>query len=673
MVNPDFSKLFPNLQTLRMDRPDDSGVEVYWGLIPKLNNSRGLMTVNLSGHRGQVGGSIKYLGNTLEWDSADTEWNGAKALQFIGQFNITEFNANSRGGGSYFGGICTDASDVPSVMVNGKPKYHHIESGTAVEAWSSWLTNLSTFKARRTDIAFKIATGGTLVWKNLRTVDLDWVGDYGTRNKVEYNKNLSANEQDASDVLNAPQLTSIQGRRSGWWGRIFSIAKAPQLTTLQLGRNEWRGFETADGKEHLLPENFVEPIATSVSNLSSLRINSIINGGIPTRNLEFRTTDFQNLPKLSSLEIRDSFIVGKFPSLPNNNLTTGVEFSCRIANNRFRDLSALSSPRVRSIWSPTQGSGVGGALLPLFSPQSTNTTLRYVNFDSSLSTRYPGNWINESDQNKVITPALASTGNETSTPSVTWTSKTNDGESNANSDKLFHSSPGSFFPLQEILVGDEVFDGGQRLGVVTQIDRNHGFIYINSEVSIVSKSLSFTRRGQSISNYFNEYINLENVYLRNCKLVGSIPTFRNCTRVSQIFLSDNLLSEYVSGTLKNLTGVSTNKRASTPLNRFYVDNNALPVSSIRGIIEDLYDIAVYFYDTNNGSIKINLRVSLFGTKLNLSTKEYQNYLSSEIFNQTSTSGDGNVIPDPLQTKFDQLGPGGLYSGITVDGITKGPF
>jgi hypothetical protein len=438
---------------------------------------------------------------------------------------------------------------------------------------------------------------------------------------------------------------------------------------LQLGANEWLGFGTADGKEHLLPENFVEPIATSVSNLSSLSINSIINGGGPTRNLEFRTTDFQNLPKLSRLEIRDSFIVGKFPSLPNNNLTSGVEFSCWIANNRFRDLNALGSstnPRVRSIWSPTQGSGVGGALLPLFSPQSTNTTLRYVNFDSSLSTRYPGNWINVSDRNKVITSALASTGNETSTPSVTWTSKTNNGASNANSDKLFHSSPGSFFPLQEILVGDEVFDGGQRLGVVTQIDRNHQFIYINSEVSIVSRSLSFTRRGQSISNYFNDHSNLENVYLRNCKLVGSIPTFRNCTRVRQIFLSNNLLSEYVSGTLKNLTGVSTNARASTPLNRFYVNNNALPVSSIRGIIEDLHDIAVYFYVTNNGSIRINLRVGLFGTKLNLSSGEYQNYLPSEIFNQTSTSGDGNVIPDQLQTKFNQLGPGSLYPGITVE-------
>jgi hypothetical protein len=258
---------------------------------------------------------------------------------------------------------------------------------------------------------------------------------------------------------------------------------------------------------------------------------------------------------------------------------------------------------------------------------------------------------------------LASTGNETSTPSVTWTSKTNNGASNANSDKLFHSSPGSFFPLQEILVGDEVFDGGQRLGVVTQIDRNHGFIYINSEVSIVSKSLSFTRRGQSISNYFNDHINLENVYLRNCKLVGKISEFRNCTRVRQIFLSNNLLSEYVSGTLKNLTGVSTNARASTPLNRFYVDNNALPVSSIRNIISDLHDIAIYFSENN---LQINLRVGLFGTKLNLSTKEYQNYLSSEIFNQTSTSGDGNVIPDPLQTKFNQLGPGSLYPGITVE-------
>jgi hypothetical protein len=665
IINPDFSRLFPNLKNLRMDRADRNGAQVYRGLIPKMKNSGGLMTLNVSGHQGNVGGSIKYLGDTLEWDANRQGWTTEEADQFIGKFEMSSFNADSRGGGSYSGGVCTDASDVPGDTVNGKPRYHHITSGNVVDAWSGWLTWLGEFNARRTDIAFKIASGTTLEWKNLKSVDLHWIGDYGVRNKVQYNANLATNQEKSNDVLNAPQLTNIQAWRSGWWGRIFSIEEAPQITTLQLGANEWLGYGTSDGKQHLLPTNFVKPaVAGSASVLRSLSIHNIWGSG--NRDLEFRTTDFQNLPNLTSLELRESYIVGVFPNLPNNSLTTGIEFSCWIRNNRFRNLNSLGSsisPRVRSIWGPNQGSGVGGALLPQFAPQSTNTVLRYVNFNNSLSTRYSSNWINDSDRGKLITPALSSVGNETFTPSVTWTSKTNDGVTNASSDKLFRSASSTFFPLQQIQVGDDVFDGSSRIGTVTQIDRNHQFIYINSEVSLTNRTLSFTRKGQDISNYFNNHINLNNVYIEDCRLVGRVPEFQNCVNVSQIFLSNNLLSDYVAGTLKNLTGVATNRRASTSLNRFMLTNNALSVGAVRRIISDLHDIAIYFAENN---LRINLRVGLLGTKLNLSQKEYQNWIPSEIFNQTSTSGDGNTIPDPLQTKFDQLGPGALYPGITVE-------
>jgi hypothetical protein len=675
LVNPDFSKLFPNLKSLIIDRKEENRnpPRVYRGLIPKLNNSGALMAINLSNHREEVGGSIKYIGDTLEWDSEDSEWNETKAKQFIGQFNIGEFNIGSNFGTNYFGGICTDASDVSSTAVDGKPRHHHIKSGNVKEAWSGWLNNLETFDAQRADIAFKIARGGDLVWKNLKGVDLRFAGNFGVgsskQNKVEYNKNLPANSQKAFDILYAPNLTNIQAYRSGWWGKIFSIETSSKLKNLRIGANDWQGYKTVDKKEYLLPENFAKTITEGpVSELATLEIKQIVDGG-GSKNLEFRTTDFQNLPKLSSLDITDSFIVGKFPSLPNNNLTSGVKFECYIANNRFRDLSALSSPRVQKIYAELQGSGVGGALLPVFSPQSASdaTTLEYVKFESSLSTTYPDNWINVLDRKKVITAALVSTENETSTPSVTWTSKTNDGESNANSDKLFHSSPGSFFPLQEILVGDEVFDGGQRLGVVTQIDRNHQFIYINSEVSIIGRLLSFTRRGQSISSYFNDYINLTDVLLKNCRLVGSIPTFRNCRKAKIIDLSNNLLSEYSKGTLQNLTGVTGNFKQSTPLQAFNISYNALPVSSIRNIIEDLYEIGVYFYTTNRNSIRINnLKVNLRSTKLNILDKRCQDYHPSEIFNQTSTSGDGTTIVDPLEIKFRELFERGSFPGITVE-------
>jgi hypothetical protein len=672
LVNPDFSRLFPALRNLTIDRPSDKSPAVLWGLIPKLNNNKGLMSINISGHEGNVGGSIKYLGNTLEWDESEVGWTTAKADQFIGQFQITNLDINRRDqegisiGNGYFGGVCTDSSDVPNVTVDGAPKYHHIQSGTVAEAWSGWLSRLQQFRSRRNDIAFKIAKGNSLVWNNLRIIDLHWMGNYGTRNKVEYNKNLGVGQLNATDILNAASLTNVQAWRSGWWGKIFSIREAKSLTNLNLGANEWLGYEGPAGEEFLLPENFVPTATTdSFSNLQFLYLHYLWAGG--DRNLELKTTDLQNLPKLRQLHLTDSFIGGVFPTIPpNNSLTSGVVFDCWLRNSRFRDLRALGSSissRVGLIWAPLQGSGVGGALLPVFAPLGTNTTLRYVNFNGSLSSRYSGSWGDGGKRGKVITSLAPGQTPESVTPSVTWTSRNNNNTANAVSSKLFHNSQGSYFPVEQITVGDNVESGGGVIGRVTQIDRAHSFIYLDTNVNISNQTLTFRRRGQDISLYFNNHSNLQQVYLDDCKLVGNIPRFVGCPLLSTVTLNSNLLSGYVAGTFQNITGVAIDTLSAPRLRTFNANNNAFTVSAIRLMISDLHAVAVYFSEKN---IRVNIRVRLLGTKINTSTGQYQNWTRSEIFNGTSSSGGGNTIPDSLETKFNQLGPGSLYPGITIE-------
>ena len=663
LVNPDFSKLFPKLRNLTIDRPSDQSPQMYWGLIPKLNNNKGLMSINLSGHAGNPGGSIRHFGDTLQWDSSSGSWNTAKADQFIGQFAIRNFNVSSRGGGSFFGGILTDVNDVPNITVDGVSKYHHITSGTKIAAWSGWTTNLEVLDLRRNDIAFKI-TGAE--WKALRNVDLHWVGDYGTMNKVEYNKGLGVGVVDATDIIDAPILNRIDGWRSGWWGKLFSIQGANSLRVANLGANEWNGYEGPTGEEYLFPKNFATPATTeSFSDLQYLYLHYLTNAG--NKNLELRSGDFANLPKLIQVFLYDSYIGGVFPTIPNKEpLTSGVNVGFWIRNSRFRDLRALGSTqssRVNVIWAPNQGSGVGGALLPIFSPSETNSVLYYVNFNNSLSSRYSSSWGVGAKRGGVITPLAPGQASESVTPSVTWTSRNNNNTANAVSSKLFHNSLGSYFPSQEIMVGDRVEVGGSKLGTVAQIDGAHSFIYLDTEVSISGQSLTFRRQGQDISNYFKNHSVLTYLYLNDCKLVGKLPTFEGCTNLYVISLANNILSEYVSGTFQNITGVSVNRLSTPTLRRCNLNNNAFTQPSIRSMIEDLHAVAVYFSEKN---INPNIRVLLLGTKLNTSTSQYQNWTEGEIFNQTSTSGGGNIIPDALETKFNQLGPGSLYPGITIE-------
>ena len=669
LTNPDFTALFPNLKSLAIDASGGSP-RVLFGLIPKLRNIGAAMTLSLGGHYGNVQGSIRYLGNTPTWTSAALS---EQKQQFIGQFKFSSFNINNGSGdGGYFGGICTTNDDItsgsiPGTEVDGLKKYSFVQTGTAQDAWSGWLAETQYLGIYYRDIAFRIANGTNLNWAKLGSVNCTYCGVAQTSNKVKYNTGVGVGTMTSTDILTAPALTGIDAWYAGWWGKIFSITEALNLSYVNFGANNWEPYETSDGYQYILPENFAQQAtATTFNAISAVYLHNVFNGR--ARNMEFRSDDLKNLPRVSTFYLGDSYFTGKFPTVFTANNTNGVRFNTWIHNCRFRDLSALGSTntnRVGLIYGPSNGTGVGGSLLPNFKTTSVNGSLFYVCLDGTLSQRYPGNWAAVADRGKLIS-SLATGALEENTPGVTWTSRNNNNTADALSDKLYQSSPGGFSIDSQVMVGDEVYDGAVFLGRVTQLDRGNSFIYVNEPVSVTGATLKFRRAGQNISEFFDNHTVLDQVYIRSAKITGTIPKFTNCRALRYLYLDNNLLSEYQSGTLKNITGMSTGLSSPPALVRFMLEGNVLTKESVKRIINDVHDIAVYFRSKN---IRPNFVVGLLSTRYNPATKEYQNWTKNEIFDGGSTyvnsAGETVTTPDPLETKFNQLGVGNTYSTITI--------
>jgi hypothetical protein len=666
LANPDFSSLFPNLKTLVLRAWGSP--RVLFGLIPKLKNNGSVMSLSLGGHYGDASGSIQYLGNTLTW--ATSLSTGAKQ-QFIGQFKFSAFDINNGGGAGWWGGICTTYAEVgvslPSTQIDGLPKYSFVTTGTAAEAWSGMLAETQYLGIYYRDIAFRIASGNNLTWNKLGNVNCTYCGFWETSDKVKYNASVAVGTETSTDVLQAPQLTGIDAWYSGWYGKLFSIANAPSLSYVVFGANNWEGYVTSEGRQYILPTNFAaEATATSYNSLQTLDLSLLFNSS--GRDLEFRQDDLKNLPRVSTFYLGDSYFTGKFPTIYSANNTAGVNFNTWFQNCRFRDLSALGSvntSRVGSIYGPSNGTGVGGSLLPNFTTLSNNVVLSYVNLDGTLSSRYPANWASVGDRGKLIAPLITGSVEE-ATPAVTWTSRNNDNTSDASSEKLYQSNSGGFQIDSQVMVGDLVFTGTTEIARVTQIDRGNQFIYVNAPVSVNAGALKFRRAGQDITSFFDNHTALDQVYLQSSRLTGTIPLFNNCRVLRFVYLNNNLLTTYQSGTLKNITGVAVGANSTPGLRKFSLEGNALSKQSIKNIINDVHDIAVYFRGRN---INPSFVVGLLSTKYDSANKEYQNWTKAEIFDQSSTSvnaaGETVTIPDPLETKFNQLGTGNTYSSISI--------
>ena len=660
VVNGDFSRIFPNLKNLVLDTYDQQP-QVVFGLVPKLRNNSQEMSINLRAQQNGTG-SLRYLGDNITYDTADSAGNKA---QFIGQFKFTSFNIYAEGtptiSNSWFGGICTTNADIASGALSGEVvdslyKYSFVSDASASAAWSGWLDNLGSFESRHRDVAFKIAQESDLYWAKLEGLRINYCGVLGPTDKYKYNNNVTSGTV-STDILNAPQLRFIEAYYGGWAGKIFSISEAPVLSSLQLGASRWVGYSGSAGEEYILPSNFVNPISgNSSSRLERLTLSQLFDS--ETKNLEFRTDDLQNLPKLTRLELSDSYITGKFPTIYNtpNSLVSGVRVSVGFRSCRFRDLNALgsSAERIASIWGPGNGTGVGGSLLPNFTLPGSgiNSILSYIGLTGNLSSSYPQSWGVSSQRNKPIEALITSSTETTSVSEATWTSRNNNNTASTASDKLYQSNPGGFSINTKVMVGDIVLNGSAEIGRVTQIDRNNAFIYISSSASLSSATLSFRRAGQSIGReYFDNYIALSQVHLQRNKIVGDLPLFKNCYSLAWAYFDDNLISNYISGTLQNITGMATGRRSTPRLRRLNLPSNPLSAEAVKRIIQDAYAVAVYYFSLN---VRPRIIINLASTKYNSATDSFINWTTGEIL----------TTPE-LETAFNQLGAGNTYSGVSV--------
>lgn len=683
--NPDFSKVFPGLTDLVMNRPDDdTSPNVAFGLIPRLNNNGELMSYNIRYQR-QLGGNIKYAG-------AKTRATGADDQQFIGQFKMKYWDSGHTGWGNtrLCGGICTNDNMVGNKVTlattdDGEYRYSQVASGVDPgQAWSGWLNNLQELHFYRNDIAFNIAEGTTLKWNNLKTVNGYYNGETESLVKIKYNTSVSAGDGDAFDILNSNKLEYVNMWNGGWGGRIFSINQAPNLTSLYVGYNGWEGYE--NGK-YLLPANFAKDttILEDQNKLYNLQIHYVLDGA--TKNLQFRSTDFTKLGRLRYVEMRDSYFTGVFPPFVDEAINTDI-IDVYLGNNRFHDLSNLGTTknnRFQRIWAPNQGIGRGGAILPSFKVSGSNNRLHQVEFYDSLDSKYSSNWNVSSKRNKPIfnllydeyttegavntkkDPELSGITQEITTVSQTFTSVETPGGSQKISNILQASS--NFALSQYIRVGDKVLNtSNKELAIVTQIVEGvNSHIYVSQDVDLSSASIKFKRAGQNISKYFNNCTNLYVLYLQNCSLVGTIPNFSgNNGRLVRIRFQNNLLRTYQTGTLQNITGAGV-KTSKPGLTEFNLSYNALSKDSIRSIISDAYDVARTF-GNNMNIITIDLRAS----KADLTSGNYINWTEDEIFTEGTPGtpgkpGDPNADPpipeipgipaqpDPLFVKYNQLG------------------
>ena len=145
-----------------------------------------------------------------------------------------------------------------------------------------------------------------------------------------------------------------------------------------------------------------------------------------------------------------------------------------------------------------------------------------------------------------------------------------------------------------------------------------------------------------------------------------IPEFKgNGGKLERIRFQNNLLTKYITGTLQNITGQAISKTSRPRLREFNLSNNPLTLTSIRDIITDAYDMATY-YGSNLYTITIDLR----NTKADIANGTLSNYTNDEVFYQGSPGNETadppiSAIPDPLLSKFNQLGSGNLYSKVNI--------
>lgn len=651
-VNADFSKAFPNLENFQAATTETTP-QVLRGLLPKFNNNDQPITVNYW-YQKNLGGTINYMGNTLQWtDTINASPTSATAKQFIGQFKVKSFLAYET---KIKGGFFTGPDDVNSVA----GRFHVQSQANVAQAWSGWLDNLTEMViGPDSQGCCKIANGTSLNWKNLAYISSNSsFGSSPEKRVVVYNANVPASSEVSDDILVANTLYQANLYASGIYGRLFSIKSAPMLQLLQVGGNDLEGYGDGEFK-YLLPSNFVDPSAPS----SLLWFIAPYIHNPFGKSLIFRQDDFKYLPKLNHIQLQQSQILGKFPTIYDGPTTFNY---IDITLCAFRDLSSLAaSNRISTILFSGQSVARGGALLPNFT-SSSNNVLEAVEAENNLSSYYPEYWFDTNKANKAIESLINGDVEENEIPGVVWNRDEDDPE------RIFADR--TVFLHQFIMTGDQIYYNDVLVGEVTQLDRLGAYIYARGSgiISIPTTpvQLVFRRKGQNVSSYFNRYTNLKRVLFNNNRLVGSVPKFEGCNKMVRVDLSDNLLTSYQLGTF----GTECLLGGSGTINLdFKLNNNPLSKDSIRKIITDLYTFA-----SNTTGRTYSISVNLRSTKWNSDTTSFVDWQRSDVFTESIT----RTVPDPTptdpgrtrtetisdvcETYFNRMGTGTAYPNIKIN-------
>lgn len=703
VANPDFSVIFPSLGEINI-ATSERGVKNLYGNPPKLHNHTGEFSIdyswqtNASGNIRDVGGKVQYTGGT------DLE-----EQQFIGQFKMLKWDVDRLGynNGKYFsGGICTDDDMTGSVnandgsarvndqqdSVNGQDffRYSHVAGSNAANAWDKWLISARVIDVHETDMAVNLAAGESLIWKELTTVRASYTR-WGNIYKIRYNPGTDNTTTESQDYVKADKLQKIESYSGGWTGRLFSLKHCPELTDFNVGSMEWSGYAegTVDQSisqggtganepgKYILPTNFLnETIETKITKFY-INYNK-------TKEMKFRHNDFDNLTKMSLLQIINGYWTGRMPNIPGakEGASESLALKAYVWNNRFHDLSAFSlenTKRVQDIYINNSGTGVGGAIIPDMTPPSGNgsSILKIFNSERCLPTKYSSSWAQDpSKQSKPAFNALylldwtdKNTTSEygdivqeqwvSSSSSTTFKSRAYKGGTQASGNILFKTA--GVTNLQKyVRVGDLVIIGGQTKGRVGSIiiSGSDEFIVVvgvgSTGAGVVlnyssDTSVTFKRKAIEVEGFFNGCPNVESINMKDCSLGGFIPNFENTGfgKLRSLDLQGNLLTCYKTGTLQNITGASnpsfTGKSRTTSIN---LETNPLSRLSIRRIIQDAYDV----YQTMGDNRLSTLRIKLKGTKPDISAGTYSNWQLNDIFDTLSGGAE-----DPLKTQLRELG------------------
>jgi hypothetical protein len=559
--NPRLDDVFPNLIELSWGYNGNVTL-LSGGKPPKINNNGSLIFYSIAG-AGNVSGSLTDIG-TSETTSDPGH---------ISNYSFSSF------------------------LVNGLWWRPHYNLTGYINNWSSWLDNSVSIDISYTGVSINLQTS---TWRNLR--------------QLEASYSDGAKFDSSSSVLSAPNLQSLSLYSSDTTGKLPKLGSESDtrsLESINIGACNSIG---ASDTYYLLPSDFAEPRAEGVEHkLKSFSASDF------SPSYQLRSTDFENLVSLESVNFVRSGLTGKFPLFPTKQ-SVSKSVSINISGANFIDLRSLSinssdeffARDVRSLYLDNQNVSGGGCVLPQFIG-TTGTGIQGVEMSNSLPT------------------VISSLGSS----SLSGLSVSTVGE--------ITQITGSTQFKGSVLVNDFVRKDSATGDIVARVlsvfsDK----IYVEIlDPGTLPSTLYFTRNPVDISDWFSSgFKSLLWFRARNCRLSGHLnirdgfESIFNESGQPALDLKRNLISE-----VSNLSAIfTTNARAVT----IDLSENNLSPLAIREIITNIAAV-------DKDSFR-NSRVFLSSNKIE--GTEYKPYSQNEIFPVTISQGPDTLTQLSRNESFD---------------------